>query len=105
MNSRAGSGEYSSTSTSPSRPASASMAAASAAASRMSAAAPAAVIPSPSSCAARSSSLAWVRETSPTLKPSRPKRRATARPRFGPAPTITSDIDEEASRSGAGAAG
>ena len=52
MNSRAGSGEYPSTSTAPSRPASDVIAAASASGSRMSAAAPAAVIPSPSSSAA-----------------------------------------------------
>src|SRR3954454_15935697 len=92
MNSGAGSGEYSSTSTAPSRSASDAMAAASASLSRMSAAAPAAVMPSDSSCAARSSSLACVRETSPTARPSRPKRRAMARPRFGPAPTMTIDI-------------
>ena len=92
MNSRAGSGEYSSTSTGPRRSASVVTAAARASGSRMSAAAPAAVTPSPSSVAARSSSLACVRETSPTAKPSRPKRRATAIPRFGPAPMITIDM-------------
>ena len=78
MKSFAGSGEYSSTSTGPSSDASDSIDAVSASASRMSAAAPLAVIPSPSSLAARSSSLDCVRETSPTARPSRPKRRATA---------------------------
>jgi hypothetical protein len=68
MNSRAGSGEYSSTSTAPNRSAS----------ERMAPASP--------------SSFSWLRDTRPTENPSRPKRRAMARPRFGPAPTITSDM-------------
>src|SRR3954452_23301274 len=95
MNSPAGSGEYSSTSTGPRRAARSRMAATSASLSRMSAAAPAAVMPWDSSSAARSSSLDWVRETSPTEKPSRPKRRATAMPRLGPAPTITIDMSAD----------
>ena len=33
-----------------------------------------------------------MRETRPTANPSRPNRLATARPRFGPAPTITTDM-------------
>jgi len=57
----------------------------------MSVAAPAAVMPSASSFAARSSALVCVRDTSPTTSPSRPKRRATAVPRFGPARTMTID--------------
>jgi DNA ligase D len=92
MNSRAGSGEYSSTSTGPSRSASVVIALVSAPASRMSADAPSARIPSDASLRARSSSLDCVRETRPTAKPSRPKRPATASPRFGPAPTMTMDL-------------
>lgn len=91
MNSRAGSGEYSSTSTGPSRSARVAIAPASASASRMSAAAPAARTPSDSSCVVRSSSFDCVRETRPTASPSPPKRRATASPRLGPAPTMTID--------------
>jgi hypothetical protein len=34
------------------------------------------------------------RATRPTGIPSRPKRRATAEPRFGPAPTMTMDISQ-----------
>src|ERR1700761_2589141 len=92
MNSFAGSGEYSSTSTGPSRSARERIAPSSASASRMSAAAKSAVIPSSFRTLASSSSLAASRATSPTLIPSRPNRRATAAPRLGPAPTITIDI-------------
>jgi hypothetical protein len=41
-----------------------------------------------------SSSLDCVLAMSPTAIPSRPKRFAIARPRFGPAPTITIDIGQ-----------
>src|SRR4051794_16680481 len=92
MTSRWGSGEYSRTSTGPSRSASVSIAAVRPAWSRMSAAAAEAVIPSPVSSATSPSSFSWLRETSPTAKPSRPKRRAIARPRLGPAPMITIDM-------------
>ena len=92
MNSRAGSGEYSSTSTGPSSPASDVIAAARSAAARMSTARNATVRPSAASAPASASSLAALRETSPTAIPSPPKRRATAAPRSGPAPTMTIDI-------------
>src|SRR3954470_20665059 len=58
----------------------------------MSAARAAAVTPRDGDNATSASILLRVRDTSPTATPSRPKRRAMARPRFGPAPTITSDM-------------
>src|SRR3954447_12381417 len=91
MNSFAGSGEYSSTSMSPSSSASCRMAACSAAASRMSAAAGDAVRPSTRRSLTNWSSFSALREISPTARPSRPKRRATAWPRLGPAPMMTMD--------------
>lgn len=53
----------------------------------------AACTPPPKQRSARSSSLGWARETRPTARPSRPKRLAMASPRFGPAPTMTIDMD------------
>jgi hypothetical protein len=91
MNSLAGSGEYSRTSTGPSRSASVAMACVSAGASRMSAVAKSVVMPSPRSSPASASSFAWLRAIRPTGIPSLPKRRATAAPRFGPAPMMMMD--------------
>jgi hypothetical protein len=92
MNSLAGSGEYSNTSTSPSDAASDLMALVNPSLSRMSAAATSTVSPSPCSSPANASNFSASRATSPTPIPSLPNRRATAAPRLGPAPTITIDM-------------
>jgi hypothetical protein len=92
MYSRAGTGEYSRTSIAPRRSASEPIAEDSAVASRMSAAAKSAVSPSRASSTTMRSSFSPFLDTRPTGSPSRPKRRAMAAPRFGPAPTITMDI-------------
>jgi hypothetical protein len=84
--------EYSRTSMAPSRAASEPIAEARAVASRMSAGATSAMIPSWSSSSVRSSSFSRFLDTRPTDIPSRPKRRAIAAPRLGPAPTMMIDV-------------
>src|SRR5665811_2076834 len=95
MKSFCGSGLYCSTSIGPSVSVTCSNARAIAPVSRTSAANPRAWTPSFARVAARASSRSWLREIRPTVKPSAPNLRATARPNPWPAPMIAMLVMEE----------
>src|SRR5680860_388826 len=101
MKSFCGSGLYCSTSIGPRVSVTCSRALAMDAGSRTSAAKPLACTPSLASSSASASSRPWWREMRPTVRPSAPKRRATAAPSPAPAPMIAMEVMSGSKHDGA----